>query len=99
MEKFTTIFSAHFPFIILEHDVTAHRLFVEKPLLFRAILMTTVHLTLAKRREIRRSVDAWIGQHLLVMNEPSLGALQGLIVYMAWYRVPFPLIETHTAKQ
>ncbi|KAI0390122.1 hypothetical protein F5Y17DRAFT_469167 [Xylariaceae sp. FL0594] len=82
--EYTTIFTAHFPFIILEHDITTRRLFMVKPLLLRAILMTTVHLTIAKRREIKRSVDAWIGQHLLVMNEPSLGVLQGLIVYLAW---------------
>ncbi|KAI1812452.1 hypothetical protein GGS20DRAFT_587450 [Poronia punctata] len=84
VEEFTTIFTAHFPFIIPEHDVTARRLFVDKPLLFRTILMTSIHFTLAKKRGIRRSVDAWIGQHLLVMDEKSLGVLQGLIVYVAW---------------
>ncbi|KAI1108216.1 hypothetical protein F5Y14DRAFT_436988 [Nemania sp. NC0429] len=81
---FTLIFTAHFPFIILDHDITARRLFDEKPLLLRTILMISIGITSAKSREIRRSVDAWIGQHLLAMEEQSLDILQGLIVHIAW---------------
>lgn len=81
---FTLIYTAHFPFIILDHDITARRLFVEKPLLFRAILMIAIDITSSKSREIRRSVDAWIGQHLMVMEEQSMASLQGLIVHIAW---------------
>ncbi|KAJ2974536.1 hypothetical protein NUW58_g8628 [Xylaria curta] len=84
VEDFTTIFTAHFPFIILDHDITAPRLCLEKPLLFRAILMMAIDFSLSKSREIRRSIDAWIGQHLLVLEEQSLGVLQGLVVYIAW---------------
>ncbi|KAI0107248.1 hypothetical protein GGR51DRAFT_516820 [Nemania sp. FL0031] len=84
VNDFVMIFTAHFPFITLDPDVTAQQLFIEKPLLFRAILMIAIDFTPSKRREIRRSVDAWIGQHLLVMEEQSLGTLQGLIVYIAW---------------
>ncbi|KAI1420535.1 hypothetical protein F5Y12DRAFT_772432 [Xylaria sp. FL1777] len=84
VEDFTSIFTAHLPFIILDHDITARRLCVEKPLLFRAILMIAIDFTSAKSREIRRSIDAWIGQHLLVLEEQNIGALQGLIVYIFW---------------
>ncbi|KAI1122178.1 hypothetical protein F5Y10DRAFT_254639 [Nemania abortiva] len=84
VHDFVMIFTAHFPFIILDHDITAQRLFIQKPLLFRTILMIAVDFTPTKSREIRRSVDAWIGQHLLVMEEQNIGALQGLIVYLAW---------------
>lgn len=84
LDDFTLIFTAHFPFIILDHDITAQRLSVEKPLLFRAILMIAIDFTTSKCREIQRSIDAWIGQHLLVMEEQSLDTLQGLIVYITW---------------
>ncbi|TGJ79597.1 hypothetical protein E0Z10_g9163 [Xylaria hypoxylon] len=84
IDDFTTIFTAHLPFVILDHDITARRLFVEKPLLFRAILMIAIDFTFAKSHEIRRSIDTWIGQHILAMEEQNLGALQGLIVYIAW---------------
>ncbi|KAI0878126.1 hypothetical protein GGS24DRAFT_444532 [Hypoxylon argillaceum] len=91
VNDFATIFTAHFPCIILDHDITAQRLFVEKPLLFRAILMIAIDLAPSKSREIRRSVDAWIGQHMLVMEEQSIGALQGLIVYITWANPHFYL--------
>ncbi|GAP92863.2 putative fungal transcriptional regulatory protein [Rosellinia necatrix] len=84
IDDFTLIFTAHFPFIILDHDVTPNRLFAEKPLLFQAILMIAIDLTSSKSREVQRSIDAWIGQHLLVMQEQNIGILQGLIVYIAW---------------
>ncbi|KAI1332669.1 hypothetical protein F5Y16DRAFT_356193 [Xylariaceae sp. FL0255] len=76
--------TAHYPFIILDHDVTTRRLFAEKPLLFRAILLIASDITLAKGREIKRSINAWIGQHLLVLDSCSLGSLQGLLVLIAW---------------
>ncbi|KAI1355077.1 hypothetical protein F5Y01DRAFT_270765 [Xylaria sp. FL0043] len=97
VENFAIIFTAHLPFIILDHDITARRLSTEKPLLFRAILMIAVELTSAKSREIRRSIDAWIGQHLLVMEEQDIGALQGLIVYIFWANPHF--CSDHRATQ
>ncbi|KAI1756424.1 hypothetical protein F4782DRAFT_486130 [Xylaria castorea] len=97
IEDFATMFTAHFPFMILDHDITARRLFMEKPLLFRAILMIGIDFTISKSREIRRSIDAWIGQHLLVMEEQSLGALQGLLVYIIWATPDF--YSDHRATQ
>ncbi|KAK5632263.1 hypothetical protein RRF57_007978 [Xylaria bambusicola] len=74
--EFISFFTAHFPFVILDHDITARRLCTEKPLLFRVILMIAIDFTASKSREIRRSVDAWIGQHMLVMEEQDVGVLQ-----------------------
>ncbi|KAI1262713.1 hypothetical protein F5Y18DRAFT_150196 [Xylariaceae sp. FL1019] len=82
--KFNTCLTAHCPFVILGDDITARQLFRDKPLLFRAILLAGTDLTVAKRREIKRSTNAWIGQHLLVLDEGDVGILQGLIVYIAW---------------
>ncbi|KAI8633906.1 hypothetical protein F5Y19DRAFT_462142 [Xylariaceae sp. FL1651] len=86
---FTIIFTAHFPFIILEHNITARRLFVRKPLLFRAIMLIAIDFTSAKTREIKRSINAWIGQHLMVKGSQDIGALQGLIVYITWSNPQF----------
>ncbi|KAI0434473.1 hypothetical protein F5Y09DRAFT_296351 [Xylaria sp. FL1042] len=97
VEDFTTIFTAHLPFIILDHDITARRLSTEKPLLFRAILMIAIDLTSAKSCEIRKSIDAWVGQHLLVMEEQDIGALQGLMVYIFWANPHF--FSDHRATQ
>ncbi|KAI1820186.1 hypothetical protein F4861DRAFT_79841 [Xylaria intraflava] len=97
VDDFTLIFTAHFPFIILDHDITPSRLSVEKPLLFQTILMIAIDFTPAKSREIKRSVDDWIGKHLLAMEEQSLDILQGLLVYISWSNPRFH--SDHRATQ
>ncbi|KAI1501431.1 hypothetical protein F5X99DRAFT_382449 [Biscogniauxia marginata] len=77
-------FMPQFPFVALDPDISAHQVFSEKPLLFRVIMLVAARLTLAKQREIKRSIDAYIGQHMLVMKEQDIGMLQGLIAYIAW---------------
>lgn len=47
-------------------------------------MLIAVPLTLVKRKEIERSMLAYIGQHLLVMDERDLGLLQGVLVFVAW---------------
>lgn len=81
---FRVKFTPFFPFVALDPDVTAQELLSKKPLLFRAIMLAAAQLTLAKQREIKRSMLAYIGQHLLVMEERDLGLLQGLLVFIAW---------------
>ncbi|KAI1372905.1 hypothetical protein F4677DRAFT_431152 [Hypoxylon crocopeplum] len=77
-------FTPFFPFVALDPDVSAQELLSKKPLLFRAIMLAAAPLTLAKQREMKRSMQAYIGQHLLVMEERDLGMLQGLLVFIAW---------------
>ncbi|KAI2624858.1 hypothetical protein GGR54DRAFT_538529 [Hypoxylon sp. NC1633] len=74
-----------FPFVALGHDVSAREILSKKPLLFRAIMLAAAPLTFAKERDIQRSIQAYIGQHLLVMEERDLGMLQGLLVFISWY--------------
>ncbi|KAI0201993.1 hypothetical protein F4808DRAFT_423155 [Astrocystis sublimbata] len=84
VQNFSLLVISQFPFVILDHDITARRLSLKKPLLFRAILMIGLDLTVTKSREIQKSIDAWIGHYLLAMEEQTLGALQGLLVYIIW---------------
>lgn len=47
-------------------------------------MLAAAPLTLAKQNEIKTSILAYVGQHLLVMDERDLGLLQGLLVFIAW---------------
>ncbi|KAI0108235.1 hypothetical protein F4814DRAFT_427279 [Daldinia grandis] len=84
VSNFKVKFTPFFPFVVLDPDVTAQEILVKKPLLFRAIMLVASHLTLAKQSEIRKSILAYVGQHVLVMEERDLGILQGLLVFIAW---------------
>ncbi|KAI0016186.1 hypothetical protein F4780DRAFT_798565 [Xylariomycetidae sp. FL0641] len=89
LEAFKTKYSPSFPFVTLEPELSATQLFQGKPLLFRAIMLCAANLGIAKQREIKRSINAWIGQHVLVQNEQSIGVLQGLLAYIAWGKHEF----------
>ncbi|KAI1657196.1 hypothetical protein F4813DRAFT_360617 [Daldinia decipiens] len=84
VSNFKIKFTPFFPFVVLDPDVTAQEILAKKPLLFRAIMLVASHLTLAKQSEIRKSILAYVGQHVLVMEERDLGILQGLLVFIAW---------------
>ncbi|KAI0601380.1 hypothetical protein F4775DRAFT_582245 [Biscogniauxia sp. FL1348] len=84
VSRFKSGYIPHFPFVALDPDITAQQLLRDKPLLFRVILLAAGRLTLAKQRELRRSINAYIGQHVLVLEERDIGLLQGLITFIAW---------------
>ncbi|KAH8671233.1 hypothetical protein BX600DRAFT_509921 [Xylariales sp. PMI_506] len=73
-----------FPFVTLGHDVFAEQLYLEKPLLFRVVMLVAAPITLEKQRDIKRSVSSYIGRHMLVLEERNLDLLQGLLVFIAW---------------
>ncbi|KAI1875337.1 hypothetical protein JX265_004395 [Neoarthrinium moseri] len=73
-----------FPFVVLERDVFAEQLCYESPLLFRSIMLAAAPVTLAQRKEMKRSISAYIGQRIIVLEERDLDLLQGLLVFIAW---------------
>ncbi|KAI2627355.1 hypothetical protein GGS26DRAFT_561496 [Hypomontagnella submonticulosa] len=84
VSDFRIKFTPFFPFVAFDPDVSAEDLLSRKPLLFKAIMLAAAPLTLAKQNEIKTSILAYVGQHLLVMDERDLGLLQGLLVFIAW---------------
>ncbi|KAK7754870.1 hypothetical protein SLS62_003184 [Diatrype stigma] len=79
----------HFPFVPLDPDATARDVFLSRPFLFRVILLVAARVAVPKQCELKRSVSAYVGQHLVVMEERSLDLLQGLLVYIAWGNLEF----------
>ncbi|KAI0842461.1 hypothetical protein F5Y06DRAFT_284609 [Hypoxylon sp. FL0890] len=86
---FRTKFTPFFPFVVLDPDVSAQTILSKKPLLFRAIMLVAAQLNLAKQREITRSILAYIGHRILLLEERGLGLLQGLMVFIAWCEPDF----------
>jgi len=77
-------FMPQFPFVIIDSGLGARDLFIKKPFLFRIIMLVAIRVPLARRKSMKRSVMAYLGQHLLVEEERSLDLLQGLLVFLAW---------------
>ncbi|KAI1084940.1 hypothetical protein F5B20DRAFT_520336 [Whalleya microplaca] len=84
LSDFKLKFAPYWPFVVIDPDISAQQILCEKPLLFRSIMLAAGRLSLAKQKEFKRSISAYIGQHVLVMEERDLGLLQGLLVFIAW---------------
>lgn len=76
---------ANFPFVALGPEIFAEQLYLEKPLLFRVVMLVAAVNTVSKQKEIKRSISTYIAQHIVVQEERSLDLLQGLLVFIAWY--------------
>lgn len=84
ISNFKIKFMPNFPFVALRPEIFAEQLYLEKPLLFKVIMLVAAPTTLAKLREIKRSVTAYIGQQLVLLEKRDLDLLQGLLVFIAW---------------
>jgi hypothetical protein len=84
ISNFKIKFMPNFPFVALRPEIFAEQLYLEKPLLFKVIMLVAAPTTLAKMTEIKRSITTYIGQHLVVLEKRDLDLLQGLLVFIAW---------------
>ncbi|KAJ3493399.1 hypothetical protein NLG97_g4755 [Lecanicillium saksenae] len=74
----------NFPFVWIPGHMTAQELCESKPCLFRAVMLSSAPLPVARLKKMKRNVIAYISQHMLVEEERSLDVLQGLLIVIAW---------------
>ncbi|UNI15690.1 hypothetical protein JDV02_002201 [Purpureocillium takamizusanense] len=84
LDIFRTKLMPNFPFVIVQAHTTAKTLLEEKPFLFRAVMLAAAPLPPPRLAKMKRSVLAYLGQHVLVEEERKLDLLQGLLVCLAW---------------
>ena len=85
LDEFKINFKPNFPFVTIGLDTSAQELYAKKPFLFRVIMFVAATIPPSKKKAMRRNVMAYLGQHLLVMEERDLDLLEGLLVFIAWY--------------
>ncbi|CAG8321418.1 unnamed protein product [Penicillium salamii] len=73
-----------FPFLMIPSEVTAEELRREKPFLFMNICMVVCQSSV-RQREIVKSVQRYVAEHIVMRGEQSLDLLQGLLVNAAWF--------------
>lgn len=77
-------FIQNFPFLVLDDRMTAKQMYVEKPFLFRVIMLAAAPLPIPRVVKMKRNVLAYLGQHMLVEEERQLDLLQGLLICISW---------------
>lgn len=85
LDEFRINYKPNFPFVTIALDMSAETLFTKKPFLFRVIMFVAATLPPSRKKDMKRNVMAYLGQHLLVMEERHMDLLEGLLVFIAWY--------------
>jgi hypothetical protein len=74
----------HFPFVIIQPNISAEYLRREKKFLFLAILASASFADMPLQRRLGMEVKKAVASRMIVNGEMSFELLQGLLVYLAW---------------
>lgn len=77
-------FFPNFPFVAIPESVTPVELLTDKPALFRAVMLACAPLSVSRLVKMKRSVLAYLSQHIIVDGDRNLELLQALLVVLAW---------------
>lgn len=84
LEIFTKQMLPLFPFLMIPSHVTAEELRREKPFLFLNISLVAC-LESPRQKEIVKTIQQYVADHIVTRGEHSLDLLQGLLVNVVWY--------------
>jgi len=81
-------FAPHFPFIIIPDDISPQDLRVQKPWLYRTIMMVGSPEDLPRQVDMGNQIVSQVSTGMLIRGEKSLDMLQ---VFIYFWRHSFPL--------
>ena len=84
LDEFRINFKPNFPFVTVPLVTSAQELQQKKPFLFRVVMFVASIVPTSRKTAMKRSLMAYLGQHLLVLEERDIDLLEGLLVLIAW---------------
>lgn len=81
--------NASFPFIVVPSHLSIDMLRRERPFLLLTILLLGSHKNAEMLPALHHDVKETISQKMIIEGEKSIDLLQGLLVYLCWYVLPF----------
>ena len=83
--EFKTNMTEQFPFVVIAPDSTSQSLQLEKPLLWKAIMVAASHEKFDRQLALGSKLMEDLTTRLLLRVERSLDLLQALLIFIAWY--------------
>ncbi|KIW40336.1 uncharacterized protein PV06_07543 [Exophiala oligosperma] len=90
LKAYWTHMAQYFPFVVIPPDMTLEEL-KTKPFLFMTVMTIGCRHHIERQTSLAKRVREVIAEKVLLRGEQSLDILQGLLVYLAWYHIHFPL--------
>lgn len=86
--EFKKNMTEQFPFVVIPSDSTSRSLQHDRPLLWKAIMVTASHGDPHRQLALGSKLMEDFTTRLLFRTEKSLDLLQGLLIFIAWYATP-----------
>jgi len=89
LEKFRTIKTPYFPFVVIPQDTDASTLHLQFPFLFLAIMTVGFEDDFQLQKLLGAEIKQIISKRVIINNEKKLELIQGLLVCICWYHYQF----------
>lgn len=89
LEKFKTVKTPHFPFVVIPPTTNAMALRQQSPFLFLAVMTACLEDNLPLQRKLESEVKQVLGRRLLISGQNQLELLQGVLVHLCWNHYHF----------
>ena len=73
----------YFPFIFVQHSITAYDLRCERPFLWLCI-MSIASKSSAQQKALQEEIKITMGREILVEGRNNIDLLLGVLVFVAW---------------
>ena len=83
--EFQENMTEQFPFVVIHPDSTSQSLHLERPLLWKAVMVTASHKNSDRQLALGARLVEDLITRLLFRAEKSLELLQALLILIAWY--------------
>lgn len=85
LDRYRRHLAPQFPFVVVPLTTNAEGLRIEKPFVFRAIIVSSAYDDLAHQRELGKEAIKYLSEHMIVRGEKTLDLLQGILILTSWY--------------
>ncbi|KAK0284183.1 hypothetical protein LTR35_005898 [Friedmanniomyces endolithicus] len=87
LDRFKRLMAPLMPFVVLPSELSAAQLYAQEPFLLHAIITVTYFHDLSKQQILVKHLMRDVSQRILLDNEKTVGILQGLLIFVAWYHI------------
>ncbi|KAK4954362.1 hypothetical protein LTR10_007793 [Elasticomyces elasticus] len=85
LDRFKRLMAPSSPFVVLPSNLNAVQMFEQNPFLLHAIVVVAYFHDLSEQQRLVKHLMRDVSQRILLDNEKSVGILQGLLTFVAWY--------------
>jgi hypothetical protein len=85
LDRFRRLMAPSTPYVVVSSDITAQKMYAEKPVLLHAIVVVTSFHDLPKQQLNVKRLLRNLSERIMINCEKSIDILQAILIFVAWY--------------